>query len=477
MAHSPRAIFDRLRPRLPALPAVLGMVLAVSVATPASAEPNQLRHLRLGTHTDQTHVVIEADGPFCTDIALSDKPFRLSIDLPELSGPRPGLAPRGLVTGAAWVGAGASAHNSRVLLDLKQPVEVIDTFVVAPGDGRGFRRVVKLAPASPKNFGAAQEKLGQMAGARGCSQAAAQGQAKPTVAALTPTIPSAPPSAPIAAPPAQIQSVAAPMPAPASRLPKDKRWSIVIDPGHGGDDPGAISVAGNYEKELTLTMAQVLKRKLEATKRFKVTLTRGDDRFIELRERTAIADREDVHLFMSLHADSILGRGVRGLSVYTLSDKASDAESEALAAKENRADLVVGVDHARQKGVDTRELLFRMEFDDVSQISRQFRKLVVDEMRGQDIETLPNPHRSAGFVVLKTRKVPSVLIEMGYLSNPTDEKLLRQARHQDRFANAIIKAADKFFACAEVRKWFEKNEEEAVAGRGISCAPSLATKD
>jgi len=477
MVSGPRAIFERLHPRLMA-PAI---ALALSVSALATAaEPNQLRHLRLGSHANQTHVVIEADGPFCTDIALSDRPFRLSIDLPELSGPRPAVPAKGLVAGAAWVGAGAASQANRVLLDLKQPVEVIDTFVVAPGDGKGFRRVVKLAPATAKGFAQAQEKLGQMAGARGCSQQA-QGQAPsqakpvpgPTVAALTPSIP----SAPLAAPPASIQQITAPMPAPASRLPKDKRWSIVIDPGHGGDDPGAISVAGNYEKELTLSMAQVLKRKLEATKRFKVSLTRGDDRFIELRERTAIADRDEVHLFISLHADSIVSRGVRGLSVYTLSDKASDAESEALAAKENRADLVVGVDHSRQKGVDTRELLFRMEFDDVSQISRQFRKLVVDEMRGQDIETLPNPHRSAGFVVLKTRKVPSVLIEMGYLSNPADEKLLRQARHQDRFGNAIIKAADKFFACAEVRKWFEKNEEEAVAGRGISCAPSLATKD
>lgn len=473
MVSGPRAMFDRLHPRL-TVPAI---ALALSVSAAQAAEPNQLRHLRLGSHADQTHVVIEADGPFCTDIVLSDRPFRLSIDLPELAGPRPALPPKGLVTGAAWVGAGAASQANRVLFDLKQPVEVIDTFVVAPGDGKGFRRVVKLAPAAPKSFAQAQEKLGQMAGARGCTQ---QAQAKPgpgpTVAALTPSIPSAPLASP-PAPPPSIQPVAAPMPAPASRLPKDKRWSIVIDPGHGGDDPGAISVAGNYEKELTLSMAQVLKRKLEATKRFKVALTRGDDRFIELRERTAIADRDEVHLFISLHADSIVTRGVRGLSVYTLSDKASDAESEALAAKENRADLVVGVDHARQKGVDTRELLFRMEFDDVSQISRQFRKLVVDEMRGQDIETLPNPHRAAGFVVLKTRKVPSVLIEMGYLSNPADEKLLRQARHQDRFGNAIIKAADKFFACAEVRKWFEKNEEEAVAGRGISCAPSLATKN
>lgn len=474
MVSGPRAMFDRLHPRLMA-PAI---ALVLSVSTVQAAEPNQLRHLRLGSHADQTHVVIEADGPFCTDIALSDRPFRLSIDLPELSGPRPPVPAKGLVAGAAWVGTGTAAQANRVLFDLKQPVEVIDTFVVAPGDGKGFRRVIKLAPAAPKGFAAAQEKLAQLAGARGCSTAARP--AAPTVASLTPSIPSSPLATSLAAPPAppaSIQPVAAPMPAPASRLPKDKRWSIVIDPGHGGDDPGAISVAGNYEKELTLSMAQVLKRKLEATKRFKVALTRGDDRFIELRERTAIADRDEIHLFISLHADSIVSRGVRGLSVYTLSDKASDAESEALAAKENRADLVVGVDHARQKGVDTRELLFRMEFDDVSQISRQFRKLVVDEMRGQDIETLPNPHRSAGFVVLKTRKVPSVLIEMGYLSNPADEKLLRQAKHQDRFGNAIIKAADKFFACAEVRKWFEKNEEEAVAGRGISCAPSLATKD
>ncbi|MCC7047156.1 MAG: N-acetylmuramoyl-L-alanine amidase [Alphaproteobacteria bacterium] len=478
-----------------------------------------MRFLRIGNHDPQTHIVIEADGPFCADIALSAQPYRLSIDLPDLAGTRPGLAPRGVVSGGAWVGSGAQANASRVLLDLKQPVRVVDTFVVAPGDGKGFRRVVKLEPVGAPDFADAQQRLGQMAAARGCSnagpatpptQAAAPAPAQPptppqraALAGQPAAAPASPASAPGSTQAASIQPVSiapaaaaspvatspapanggaklaaapvpAPMPAPGSRLPKDRRWLVMIDPGHGGDDPGAISVGGSHEKDITLAMAKVLKRRMEATKRFRVQLTRSDDTFIELRERTATADKDEVHLFISLHADSIASRNVRGLSVYTLSDKASDAESEALAAKENRADLVVGVDHSRQKAVDTRELLFRMEFDDVSQISRQFRKLVVDEMRDLHIETLPNPHRSAGFVVLKTRKVPSVLVEMGYLSNPTDDRLLRQQRHQERFANAVIKAADRFFACAEVRKWFEKNEEEAVSGRGISCAPSLA---
>jgi len=475
MGFGPRAqIPGRLVLAAMLLPAALA-----GLAPRAAADAVELREMRLGRHTETTHVVIEADGPFCFDITLSENPFRLAIDLPEMRGARPVLPSKGLIAGSAWVGKGAAAQPNRVLLDLKQPAEVVDTFVVAPGDGRGFRRVVKLAPVAAKDFPAARDKLLTMAGARACAAEAAARAAPPAAPGL-PIVASAAaavPSAPSARPAPALQPAAAPVPVapgPGSRLPKDRRWVIVVDPGHGGDDPGAISVSGRHEKDLTLAMAQVLKRKLEATKRFRVLLTREDDRFIELRERTAFADRDEVHLFVSLHADSISSKGVRGLSVYTLSDKASDAESEALAAKENRADLVVGVDHARQKGVDTRELLFRMEFDDVSQISRQFRKLVVDEMRGLDIETLPNPHRSAGFVVLKTRKVPSVLVEMGYLSNSTDERLLRQAKHQDRFASAVIKAADKFFACAEVRKWFEKNEEDAVAGRGISCAPSLA---
>lgn len=518
MSISPLARFDRSLP-----PALAGLLLAMAAGATA-AEPNQLRFLRIGNHDPQTHVVVEADGPFCADIGLTGQPYRLSIDLPGLAGPRPAVQGRGVVSGAAWVGAGAAAEATRVLLDLKRPVRVVDTFVVAPGDGKGYRRVVKLEPIGDRDFPEAQQRLGQMAAARGCSNA---GPAAPPV----PPVPAAPAPGPVAAapPPAQpapplpskaapaqpvptqaspaappmaattaaapavspaaaaavaspgaangatqLAAAPAPTPAPGSRVPKDRKWTVLIDPGHGGDDPGALSVGGAHEKEITLAMAKVLKRKLEATRRYRAALTRSEDKFIELRERTAMADRDDVHLFISLHADSIATKGVRGLSVYTLSDKASDAESEALAAKENRADLLVGVDHSRPKQVETRELLLRMEFDDVTQISRQFRKLVVDEMREQSIETLPNPHRSAGFVVLKTRKVPSVLVEMGYLSNPRDERLLRQQRHQDRFANAIIKAADRFFACAEVRKWFEKNEEEAVAGRGISCSASVA---
>jgi len=218
-----------------------------------------------------------------------------------------------------------------------------------------------------------------------------------------------------------------------------------------------------------------MKRKFEATGRYRVELTRSDDRFMALRERTQFADRDDAHLFVSLHADTIAARNVRGVSVYTLSDKASDAESEALAAKENAADRPNGGHNGgAAASFDKTDYFFRLEFDTIGQIARPFRKLAIEELRRADIETLPTPDRNAGFVVLKTRKVPSVLIEMGYLSNAADEKLLRQSRHQERFAQALIKAADRFFVCPEVWKWFAGSEDNPVAGRGVSCGASLA---
>jgi N-acetylmuramoyl-L-alanine amidase len=269
--------------------------------------------------------------------------------------------------------------------------------------------------------------------------------------------------------------VAAPVPPlPRSRLPKDGKWTIVIDPGHGGDDPGALSANGDHEKDITLAMARVLRARMEATRRYRVHLTRDSDAFIELRERTAVAKSRDAHLFISLHADSISSRLVRGLSVYTLSEKASDAESEALAAKENRSDLIVGKDHS-QGNPYVNAILFNMRFGVVTNLSKQYSRLVVEQMHKSRVELLPNrPGREAGFVVLKEPEVPSVLIEMGYLSNAADAKLMRNAAHQNRFAQAVIQAADRFFACRDVIKWFDENADESLIARGISCTPSLA---
>lgn len=484
MSISPRARFDRSIP----LAVTAGVLGLVALGAAALAGPNELRDIRIGSHAPQTHVVIEADGPFCAAVALTEGPYRLSIDLPELGGARPTPRPFGVVAGSDW----SNTAPSRLVFDLKQPARVTEMLVVPPADGKGFRRVIKLEPVDPRGFDQARHALAQQAA--GCAAAAAA--AAPSLPAILSSLnPPPPPPAPImtAIPPAnavplperpaskalppppavapKLAAAPAPPPASASRLPKDGKWTVVIDPGHGGDDPGAISGSGQYEKDLTLAMARVLRVKMSATKRYRVHLTRDGDEFVELRERTNMGDRIGAHLFVSLHADSISSRTVRGLSVYTLSDKASDAESEALAAKENSVDLIVGVDHSRHSS-DVKSLLFRYGFDGVTAISRQYRKHLIEEMRKARVEVLPNPHRSAGFVVLKAPNVPSVLVEMGYLSNATDAKLMRSTVHQNRIAQAIIRAADRFFACAEVTKWFDNNTEESVVGRGITCGPS-----
>lgn len=450
-----------------------------------AAEANELRDIRIGNHDPATHVVIEADGPFCAGLALSAKPYRLTVDLGQLTGAKPDPRPYGVVAKSAWAKDGAA----KIALDLKAPVRVSDVFVVAAKDGKGFRRVIKLDPVGAGDFAEAQSKLLQTAAAIACD-ASAPPAAKtaapmpapiqaPTQAPIPATKQVAKPATTAAPPPAaKPVPVAAPVPAAppvASRIPRDRKWTVVVDPGHGGDDPGATSVSGGLEKDLTLAMAQVMKKKLEATGRYRVLLTRSDDRFMPLRERTAFADRDDAHLFVSLHADTIASKGIRGVSVYTLSNRASDSESEALAAKENAVDRTNGGQEVSAlTDFDKSDLRFRLEFDDIGQIARPFRKLAIDELHRAGIDTLPTPDRSAGFVVLKTRKVPSVLIEMGYLSNAADDKLLRQARHQERFAAAIIKAADRFFACPEVWKWFAGSEDTPTAGRGVSCGPSLA---
>jgi N-acetylmuramoyl-L-alanine amidase len=475
-----------------------------------AAQAAELRDVRLGVHSPSTHVVIEADAPFCATIALAAKPYRLIFELGRIAGARPEPKPLGVIAKAGW----AKDAPDRMILDLKSPARVSDVFVVAAKDGKGFRRVVKLDPVPSQDFAAAQADLPKMAGAIACDPGPAKEPAKQQAGLPAPPPSSKPSPAPSPGPspkpslgpspkpslgpspapsfppssapsPAKtaaanpVVQAAAPVPQhpqapPASRVPRDRKWTVVIDPGHGGDDPGATGPSGVKEKDLTLAMAKVMKKKFEATGRYRVELTRSDDRFMPLRERTAFADRDDAHLFVSLHADTIAAKDVRGVSVYTLSDKASDAESEALAAKENAADKGNGAGAASGLDLLNPDLRFRLEFDDIGPIARPFRKLAIEELRRADIMTLPTPDRSAGFVVLKTRKVPSVLIEMGYLSNPADEKLLRQSRHQERFAQALIKAADRFFACPEVWKWFAGSEDSPVTGRGVSCGASLA---
>ncbi|MGE5503011.1 MAG: N-acetylmuramoyl-L-alanine amidase family protein [Actinomycetota bacterium] len=247
--------------------------------------------------------------------------------------------------------------------------------------------------------------------------------------------------APAAAPPA---AVPASMPvAPAPERKREGPPVIVVDPGHGGMDPGATGVSGTYEKFITLAMARELKSQLEKGGKFKVVLTRDRDVFIRLRDRVAIARQANADLFISLHADAVQNPQIKGLSVYTLSQNASDAEAQALAEKENKADLIAGIDLSHESA-DVANILIDLAQRETMNRSAGFAAEIVDEV-GQELDLLGNTHRFAGFAVLKAPDVPAVLVEMGYLSNEVEERDLRQPVYRARLAKSIARAVERFF--------------------------------
>ena len=223
----------------------------------------------------------------------------------------------------------------------------------------------------------------------------------------------------------------------------ERKKIIVLDPGHGGVDPGAIGVSGVYEKRITLAMARELKEELDKSGKYKVYLTRNRDVFIPLRERVRIARRYDADLFVSIHADSAKNKRATGLSVYTLSEKASDKEAAALAEKENKADIVAGLNFA-EHSKEVSDILLNLAQRETLNRSSELATFMVQEMR-KSIRTLNDTHRFAGFAVLKAPDVPSILMELGYLSNRTEERQLQQKAYRKKLAVSAHKAIDKYF--------------------------------
>lgn len=251
------------------------------------------------------------------------------------------------------------------------------------------------------------------------------------------------PAATAPAPPAEVGATALALPPPLKRpgSPRAERV-VVLDAGHGGPDPGAIGVSGIYEKDITLAAVREIKRALEETRRYKVLLTRNDDRFIRLRDRVDFARRANADLFVSVHADSVSGRDVRGASVYTLSNRASDWEAAALAEKENKADLIAGLDLSGESSEVTNILIDLAQRETMNQ-SAGLAGHVVEHL-ADATGVLPNPHRFAGFAVLKAPDIPSVLIELGFLSNRSDERALQRSDNRKRVAAAVAKAIDAY---------------------------------
>jgi N-acetylmuramoyl-L-alanine amidase len=380
--------------------------------------------IRIGSHADKTRFVIDISDDVKFKVFTLSNPDRVVIDLPAMGWRLPGDVARrndgpgkmGIISGFRY--GHFQAGRSRVVLDLANPVKVKAAFVLPPAEGKRYRLVLDLAITSRTQY---------LASLRPPNEEPAS---KPDVA---------PPSFGILPPSRKPERGAA---SDAAKVVVRKPV-IIIDPGHGGIDPGSTS-GRVFEKHITLAIAKIIQKHLNQLGRYKVRLTRKGDNFIRLRGRIAIARAHKADLFISLHADAIKNRRVRGLSVYTLSEKASDKEAADLADKENKADLIAGMDLSTESKEVTNILIDLAQRETMNESSR-FAAGLVKHMRKVS-KTLRNAHRFAGFAVLKAPDVPSILIEMGFLSNRADEKALLNPRYRNILARSIGNAVDDYFS-------------------------------
>lgn len=386
-------------------------LIALALPSKLAAAEASVSDVRIASHGNGTRVVIDLDRRVSFRHVTLDQPPRLAIDLPDVDWKVPengGFHGAGLVEGLRF--GRPRPGVARIVLDVAQPFQIDNVFELPPSGTRGHRIVTDLVGAFAATNGAAEPAAGP----------------EETLAAAL---------------------VVGPLPRKKPQPPSDERI-IVLDPGHGGVDPGAIgSSTGIFEKDIALEMGLKLREQLEATGRYKVVMTRDSDRIVRLRDRLLIARESQGELFLSLHADSLKkAPDVAGASIYTLSERASNDEAARLASKENRAGILAGVDLSEQEDIVT-EILIDLAQRDANNKSIRIAELLVDELG--DVSKLAKRRRSqAGFVVLKSPDMPSVLIELGYLSNSSDEKALGDPAHIAKLAAAMVRATDRFFSHA-----------------------------
>lgn len=413
--------------------ALFALFMALTVAAhSAQAATAHVSDVRVGLHGERTRIVLDLDRGVDFNVFTLPEPYRVVLDLPEvdwsldlanlpenkgaLSKMRYGLFTPG---------------TSRMVLDVKSPVLVQKSFILKPVEGQRWRLVLDLAPTSETVF---LETL-----------AAQRAQERKKLDNLVASATQASPQAARPAPTAPVVPGLAMVPPPKPKAPG--RRIIAIDPGHGGVDPGTIGASKTYEKHVTLALGRELKKSLEATGRYKVVMTRDRDIFLRLRDRVKVAREAGAELFISIHADSIRNSKTRGLSVYTLSENASDKEAAKLAAKENKADVIAGIDLTAESPDVTNILLDLAQRETMNQSAR-FAKELVGELQ-REVKLLRNTHRFAGFAVLKAPDMPSVLVEAGFLSNRQDERNLTSPAYRSKLAQAIVRGVDRHFTGIE----------------------------
>ena len=410
----------------------------------AVAEAPQINGVRSGALDDASRLVIETSQHLPVSLFLLAEPYRLVVDLPA-SRWRVGTKPvAGELSAPLFKGyrfGAPQSEISRLVIDLDTAAVPEQIFWLPPQDGR-HRLVIDLVTRGETAFRIA---------AQGLLKNQNQNQGFFTIpepitrqAGATP-LPRARPIPPTASRAKFVHGVPPPPPRPlaanraSGRVPP--RWVVFVDPGHGGKDPGAISVNGHHEKDITLKAAHELAKQLEATGRIKVVLSRRGDKYLRLRERIALARMNRADVFISLHADAAPSSKARGVSVFTLSDQASDKEAELLARRENKVDLIDGADLGSVDPEITPVLLGIFQRETKNQSSMLAGRML---MAFDDLPTLKRGHRFAGFAVLKSPDIPSVLVEMGFLTNKQDERYLLDATYRRQIMQRVTRAVVAF---------------------------------
>ncbi|MCC0056463.1 MAG: N-acetylmuramoyl-L-alanine amidase [Rhodobiaceae bacterium] len=385
--------------------AMLSMPLHASAApaadAPASAVPVAV-DARLAGDKDRTRLIVDLDRVVDFKVFPLADPYRLIIDMPEIDFRLPrglGQSGRGIVTAYRYGVMGRG--RSRIVMDLSEPGRIDKAFILEPVEDQPARLVVDIIGSTREAFLAAVAE-----------------SSKEMV----------------------VEQSAIPMPVGPNTHEAGAKPMIVIDPGHGGIDPGAVS-GENREKDVVLAMAKALRDELKKTGKFEVALTRDEDVFIPLADRVEFARSKKAVLMVSLHADSLSAHEVSGSTIYTLSEGASDALSAKLAEQENRSDAIAGVDLS-DKPDEVAGILIDLVRRETKNLSVTFARSFIGDMR-KVTHMNKNPHRYAGFWVLKAPEVPSVLIELGYMTNGDDVAKMTDPEWRVHMAKALTKAIDR----------------------------------